>query len=389
VDLEALAASPVGSLITIKGVDGRSGKSYDHKAYLPDPLPDSVPLQHETYGAVTEAAAAIARLDQAALLLPVPSLLARPAIRREAVSTSALEGTYAAFTDVLEGEFLSEADRSAPVAEVVNYIQAAEHAFEWISQYPLSMGLLGTLQKTLVRGTPAEKTDAGRVRTIQVCIGGGGGIEDARFVPAPPGDQLVAGVEAWLEWIGRNDDIPLLVKMALGHYQFETLHPFADGNGRLGRLICVLQLAWRRELRVPILNISPWLERRRKEYQDHLLQCSITGQFDEWIRFFCQAVSVQSASAVEKIDALHEWKEETMASLRAARVRGVAVSIAEQLIGYPVITATLAAEQHGVTYQAANAAIRRLVLLGILRERTGRSYGRIFAAPAVLAIIEP
>jgi Fic family protein len=388
VDLDALTASPVGTLITIRGLDGRTGKTYEHKAFLPEPLPDSISLEHETYGAVTEAASAIARLDQAAFLLPNPSLVARPAIRREAVSTSALEGTYAAFTDVLEGEFLAENDRSAPVAEVMNYIQAAEHAYEWIANYPISIGFLGNLQKMLVRGTPAEKADAGRVRTIQVCIGGGGGIEDARFVPAPPGDQLVAGLEAWVDWINRDDDIPLLVKMALGHYQFETLHPFVDGNGRLGRLICVLQLAWRQQLRVPVLNLSPWLERQRKEYQDHLLRCSVTGEFDGWIRFFCQAVIAQSARAVEKINALHEWKERTLADLRAAKVRGVAVTIAGELVGYPVITPTLAASQHNVTYQAANAAIRRLTELGILRERTGRSYARIFAAPEVLAIIE-
>lgn len=388
-DLEALAASPVGSLVSISGIDGRTGKTYEHKAFLPEPLPPSVSLTHEVYSAVTAATAAVARLDQAAFLLPNPSLLARPAIRREAVSTSALEGTYAAFTDVLEGEFLAENDRTAPVAEVVNYIQAAEHAFEWIANYPLSIGLLGTLQKTLVKGTLGENADAGRVRLIQVCIGGGAGrIEDARFVPPPPGDQLLAGLEAWIEWINQEDDIPLLVKMALGHYQFETLHPFVDGNGRLGRLVCVLQLAWRRELRVPVLNLSPWLERRRGEYQDHLLQCSITGQFDKWITFFCEAVVAQSARAVEKITALLAWKERTVVQLRSARVRGVAVSIAEELIGYPVITPTLAAERYAVTYQAANAAIRRLTDLDILRERTGRSYARIFAAPEVLSIID-
>jgi Fic family protein len=388
VDLEALASSPVGRLVAINGVDGRTGKTYNHKAFLPDLLPADLELEQETYRAVTEATAAVARLDEAACRLPNPSLLARPAIRREAVSTSALEGTYAAFTDVLEGELLGEGDRTAAVAEVVNYVKAAEHAFSWIESYPISLGLLGDLQKTLVAGTRGETSDAGRIRKIQVYIGGGGTIETARFVPPPPGDQLQAGIEAWLEWINRDDKFPLMVKMALGHYQFETLHPFADGNGRLGRLVCVLQLGWRRELRVPVLNLSPWLEQHRTTYQDHLLRCSTTGQFDEWIRFFCQAVHAQSIGAIEKIDALHAWKEETVGRLKSAKVRGVAVNIAADLIGYPVITPTLAAKIHKVTYQAANSAIKRLADLGILQERTGRPYARLFAAPGVLRIID-
>lgn len=387
-DLKALGSSPVGTLVAISGVDGRSGDTYTHRAFLPTPLPDDLELEQATYRAITTATAAVARLDEAACRLPNPSLLARPAIRREAVSTSALEGTYAAFTDVLEGELLGEGDRSAAVAEVVNYVQAAEHAFAWIEDHPISMGLLGALQKMLVKGTRGETRDAGRVRTIQVCIGGGGDIKAARFVPPPPGDQLQAGVEAWVEWINRKDDVPLLAKLALGHYQFETLHPFADGNGRLGRMVCVLQLGWRQELRVPVLNLSPWLEKHRTTYQDHLLRCSMTGQFDEWIRFFSQAVTAQSIRAIEKIDALHAWKEATVIELKTMKVRGVALSIADDLIGYPIITPTVAAQMYGVTYQAANAAIKRLADLKVLQERTGRPYARLFAAPGVLRIID-
>jgi Fic family protein len=183
--------------------------------------------------------------------------LARPAIRREAVSTSALEGTYAALDDVLEADFLEAGEVSAPVAEVVNYVRADRDG---------------------------------------VCVDQG--------AASPPGDRLTAGFEAWEAWINARDDFPLIVKMALGHYQFETLHPFNDGNGRLGRLICVLQLAREGELRVPVLDISPWLEVRRREYQDHLLRVSMTGRFDTWIRFFSEAVRAQAVLALERIDAL-------------------------------------------------------------------------------------
>jgi Fic family protein len=381
-------SSPVGSLVRITGWDPRFHERYDCSAFIPDPLPTKLDLAQETYLAVTDAAVAVARLDQAAFRLPNPGLLARPAIRQEAVSTSALEGTYAALDDVLEADFLNRNQLTAPVAEVHNYVEAAELAFEWIKDKPITVGMLEQLQKILVRGTRGDSHDAGRIRTTQVFTGADGGrVDDARFVPSPPGDQLRAGIDAWASWLMAEDTIPLVIKMALGHYQFETLHPFNDGNGRLGRLVCVLQLAHRGELRVPVLNLSPWLEGRRRQYQDHLLAVSATGDFEPWIRFFSEAVRAQAVRGMEKIDALHDWRDDALTQLLDADVRGVAVRIVEDLFGYPLITATPTAERYGVSYQAANTAIRRLVELGILEERTGRKYGRVFAARRVLNII--
>jgi Fic family protein len=138
---------------------------------------------------------------------------------------------------------------------------------------------------------------------------------------------------------------------------------------------------------VPVLNLSPWLEGRRRQYQDHLLNVSATGDYEPWIRFFAEAVRAQAVRAVEKIDALHDWRDEAHKQLVKADVRGVATRIVEDLIGYPLINATITAERFGVSYQAANTAIRRLVQLGILEERTGRKYGRVFAARRVLNII--
>ncbi|WP_433792451.1 Fic family protein [Actinoplanes sp. CA-252034] len=387
-DEAAFRSSPVGYLVRIDGWDPRYSEKYECAAFIPDPLPAELDLKQQTYSGVTAAAVAVARLDQAAFRLPNPGLLARPAIRQEAVSTSALEGTYAALDDVLEADFLNRNQLTASVAEVHNFVEAAELAFEWIKDKPITVGMLEQLQKILVRGTRGDSHDAGRIRTTQVFIGAGGGrVDDARFVPSPPGDQLRAGIDAWATWLNAEDTFPLVIKMALGHYQFETLHPFNDGNGRLGRLVCVLQLAHRRELRVPVLNLSPWLEARRRQYQDHLLAVSATGDFEPWIRFFSEAVRVQAIRAVEKIDALHDWRDQALAQLAAAEVRGVAVRIVEDMLGYPLITATPTAERYGVSYQAANTAIRRLVELGILEERTGRRYGRVFAARKVLNII--
>ncbi|MCT2278342.1 Fic family protein [Micromonospora chalcea] len=388
-DLEAFASSPAGVLVPINGRDARYDEPYDHKAFLPNPLPSHLDLEQDTFRDLTAATAAVARLDQASIGLPNPMLLARPAIRREAVSTSALEGTYAALDEVLEADFLEGREVSAPVSEVVNYVRAAEMAYEWIKDRPITIGMLRELQKVLVRGTRGETADAGNVRSIQVFIGlSAGRVKEARFVPPPPGDQLQAGFEAWEAWINDRDHYPLIAKMALGHYQFETLHPFNDGNGRLGRLVCVLQLARQGELRVPVLNLSPWLEVRRREYQDHLLRASMTGRFDPWIRFFSEAVRAQAVLAVERIDALLDWKEHALDRLREANVRGVAVRIVEDLIGYPMTTPTAASQMYSVSYPAVNTAIRRLAHLGILQERTGRRYARVFAAKDVLRIID-
>ena len=388
-DLAAFSSSPIGTLVPIRGYDARYDESFDHMAFLPDPLPARLELEQETYRAVTAATAAVARLDQASIRLPNPMLLARPAIRREAVSTSALEGTYAALDEVLEADFLEEREVSAQVLEVRNYVRAAELAFEWIRERPVTIGMLRELQRVLVKGTPGDTSDAGKVRSVQVFLGvNAGRVTDARFIPPPPGDQLEAGFQQWETWVNHRDDLPVIVKMALGHYQFETLHPFNDGNGRLGRLICVLQLAERGELRVPVLNLSPWLEVRRHEYQYHLLQISVTGNFDPWIRFFCEAVRSQAVQAVERIDALLDWKENALERVRQANVRGVAVRIVEDLIGYPMITATSASNMYGYSFPAVNTAIKKLERLGLLHERTGRRYARVFAANDVLRIID-
>ncbi len=388
-DLAALASSPVGMLVPIRSEASRNHQPYEYHAFIPDPLPRQPDLAPATHHAVTRAATAVARLDEASKRLPDPMLLARPAIRREAVSTSALEGTHAALADVLEADFLEDEEVSASVREVRNYVQATERAFEWIKDgRPITIGLLRELHKLLLRGTPGDTAQAGQVRTIQVYIGPHGRIEESRFVPPPPGDQLTAGLEDWERWISQTDDLPVLVRMALGHYQFETLHPFHDGNGRLGRLVCILQLAASGELTYPVLDLSPWLEARRQEYQDHLLQVSITGRFDPWVQFFCEAVRVQAARSLERVDQLLEWKDDAVRSVRAEGLRGTAVQITEDLIGYPLITVSLAAEMYGVTYVAANNAIKSLVRCGILRERTGRRYNRVFEAPDVLSIIE-
>lgn len=387
-DVDALRESPLGKLVPISGYDPRFREQYDYFAYVPDPLPRQLQLGAATYSSVIDAATAMARADQAASLLPNPVLLARPATRREAVSTSALEGTYAALSDVFEADFLDADEITSTVSEVRNYVTAAERAYELIGWgHPISIRMLEDLQRELLRGTPSDGPDAGSVRTTQVFIGvGNRRVESARFVPPPADHRLTDGVESWQAWIQGSGEVPTIIRVAVAHYQFETLHPFHDGNGRLGRLVMALQLMGAGDLKYPVLNISPWLEQNRTEYQDGLLRVSQTGEWDPWVCFISAAVHAEALEVIARVDKLLSLREDFQATLKGAK--GVSLRIADDLIGYPMITASLAAKLFGVSYQAANSAIAKLVDTGILRQRTAGRYDRIFQCDAVLSALE-
>jgi Fic family protein len=389
VDLKRFAASPVGSLAPITGYDNLLQREYRHAAFVPAPLPLAVSLGQGTYKKLALAERAVGRLDAAADRLPNPNLLVRPTLYREAVSTSALEGTYAPLLEVLEADYVDERRQSQEVREVLNYVRAAVRGLELIKGKPICLTVIAELQKLLVRGTRGDMADAGWLRTGQVYIGERArGIEAARFVPPPPGELLVGGMSDWEKWLNADDDVPLLVKAALAHYQFETLHPFSDGNGRLGRLIIVLQLIAEGALRYPILNLSPFFEPRKDTYKDLLLSTSATGDFEPWVDFFADAVLAQAVDAEARIAKLLSIRQKMLDALRAEKARGVVLDIVEDLIGYPVMTVSQAAKLHGVTFPPANSAIERLVRMGFLVEMTGRGYGRVFACPNVMAAVE-
>jgi Fic family protein len=388
-DIEALRGSPIGSLQPIRGTDGRRGEEYEHFAYVPRPLPSSVELTSAAWTRVVEASAALAHLDQAGQQMPDAGVLRRPTIRREAQSTSAIEGTFAAFTELLEADL---GERPAPyspaVIEVGNYVRAAEGAFEWIADRPITSGLVLQLQRTLVANTASELSDAGQLRDRQVFIGPRGSpITEARFVPQPPGDGLRTAFDDWIAWVNADSDLPAVVRAALGHYQFETLHPFSDGNGRIGRLVIVLQLMQYSTLRQPLLIVSPWIEARRSRYQDGLVALSRTGDWSTWVEFFAEGLREQAIETHRQAEALLQYRESVRARIRAGEFRGVAGRIAEDLIETPVVTPTWAKARYGVSYQAANTAISKLITEGLLVEVTGRTYGRIFAAPAVYSAL--
>lgn len=384
----ALRKSPLGSLIPVVGTDGRTGEHYETWGFLPADLPESVALSTATWAKVVEAERDLARLDQAARQLPDPTLLHQPSLRREAQSTSALEGTFAPFETVLESSLEERGELSQEVREILNYVVAAEEAFDWIAERPLTVPFVTGLQRTLVRGTPSEHEDAGRLRDRQVMIGPKGApITAATFVPVPPGDQLRAGFESWIDRVNRPpEDMPAVVQAALAHYQFETLHPFSDGNGRIGRMLVVLQLVRLGALRDPILVVSPWFEARREEYQRGLQSLSESGDWDAWVRFFATGIGASAETTRQRVDDLFAWRGQTLTQLAEQRVIGLARQIADTLIGTPALSATNVVELHEVSHQGAMNALRRLAQLGVLEER--RRGGRlVFVAPDVVELL--
>ena len=338
-----MEASPVGTLVPIAGTDGRNGQPYEYFAFLAEDLRSNVELASATWTVIARAEVALGRLDQAARQVPEPALLRRPILRREAQSTSALEGTFAPLEEILESEPEDRGRLSVDVREILNYVVAAEYGFEWVEERPLTVGLLEELQRTLVVGTRAGAySDAGRVRNRHVFIGARDrNIEQARFVPAPFGDQLVSGLESLLQWVNNPPEhLSPVVQAAMAHYQFETLHPFSDGNGRIGRLLIVLQLMRLGVLRHPMLVVSPWFEERREQYQDGLLNLSKTGEWEPWIWFFATGVEAAATRTHSRVDQLLAWQAQALSRAREGRASGVAERLAGQLIGAPILRAS-------------------------------------------------
>jgi len=390
VDTTALANSPIGALVPIVGPDPVTHEMVAGEAFLPDALPQRLTLSTGTWNTVNDATAALGRLDGAARLIPAPRLLRQPALRREAQSTSALEGTYAPFADVLAAEQDDRQELSGELREILNFERMAELAFSWPEERPLTIGMLGELQQTLVRGTPGEFPDAGRLRDRIVVIGSrGGGFGDARFVPPPPGDQLRAGVEELLGWIASPPELPAVVLAALAHYQFETLHPYSDGNGRLGRLLVVVQLLRGAVIREPLLVVSPWFERRRERYQDELLQLSLGGDWDSWVSFFSAGVAASATDSRQKVERLLALREDLRTKVQEAGKRGAAERLAADLVDRPYVDRSSVVARFGLSGQGAQNAINTLVSLGILEESGIRAAtgARLYVARQVVDIV--
>ncbi|MGL4339226.1 MAG: Fic family protein [Rhodoglobus sp.] len=391
-DVKKFGSSPLGNLTPISGTDQTSGKPFSHFAFVAHPLGAEPALTNETWRAISRANHALGRLEQGSTIVTNPSILRQPTLRREAQSTSALEGTFAPLEDVLAATVIDQPHHSLALSEVLNYVRAAETAFDSLAEgRPITVGLIEQLHANLVVGTAADTRDAGKTRSIQVAIGSkGGGVEQARFIPMPPGAALRAAFGDLIDWVRVSDKRGAagdpVVAAALAHYQFETIHPFNDGNGRLGRLLIVLQLMQDQALSEPLLSVSPWFEARRDAYQDFLAEVSMTGDWNRWVTFFAQGIEASAIDTAKRLDALLAVQRTYHEILRKAKARGIVRDIVDHLIGSPFVTVRTLADLTGATYQAASTAAKKLVDIGILEETSSYSV-KVFRATQIVAAI--
>jgi Fic family protein len=354
-----------------------------YRAFHPEPLPRRLDLPQSLVTLLDEATGAVHRLGGVGRLLPNPHLLIGPHLRLEAVLSSRIEGTK---TDV--GQLLlfevgerQSPDEAADAREVQNYVRAMEHGLAQVrGGFPMSIRLLREVHEQLLEGVRGQHRRPGELRTSPVWIGGNT-LDDAVFVPPPPDEMPTAFAD--LERFLHEHDLPLLVQLALAHYQFEVIHPFLDGNGRIGRLLIPLMLVVRGVLAEPLLYLSAYFEQHRGQYYDHLLVTSQQGDLEPWIRFFLTGVRRQAHDAEERTVRLVELQHQLRTELLAEGRPNSVIRLAEQLFSGPIVTAARVRSLLGVTAPTAHAAIDALVERGDLQEITGRERNRIYQAPRI------
>lgn len=341
--------------------------------FIPAPMPRSIPLPDEVVFRLSEADRALGRLAGAGRLLPNPHLLVNAYVTREAVASSRIEGTQATLSDVFEAA-TEDGQPTSDVRKVVNYISAMNAGLQKLEHLPISRRLLEEIHAVLLSDVRGGERSPGEVRRSPNWIGSPDNRpETAVFVP-PPADEMERGLSDWERFA--HDDIPMppLVRCGLLHYQFETLHPFLDGNGRLGRLLIIFYLLSQGHLPSPLLYVSSFFEEHKDEYYDRLQAVRETGDVEGWLCFFLVAVAEQANDAVARAEAMTDLREEFRMSLRGSRSR--AGEVVDMLLENPYVTTATVSRRLGITYQGSTNLLRQLEGLQIIapaRRISGRS----------------
>ncbi len=365
-----------------------AGEAY--RAFVPPPLPPDPPLDlGPLFGAVDRAMQALGRLDGISSILPATGLFLYMYVRKEAVLSSQIEGTQSSLSDLLLYE--SEEAPGVPlddVAEVSNYVAALHHGLDRLrGGFPLSLRLIREMHELLLAGGRGGQKQPGEFRRSQNRIGGTRP-GNAVFVPPPP-ERLGACLDAFERFLhDESVPLPILVRAALAHVQFETIHPFLDGNGRLGRLLVTLLLCEAGVLREPTLYLSLFLKTHRSVYYDRLQGVRERGGWEAWLHFFLEGVERTANQAVDAAQRILRLFEQDSGRIRAeGRIAGSALQIHAHLQRHPIVSIPKTADAVGVSAPTVGKVVHRLGELGILREITGRQRGRLFAYDGYLKIL--
>lgn len=344
-----------------------------YNAFIPKPLPPEPPLQFdsELTHLLSQADQSIGRLDGIIKHIPNPDLFVLMYVKKEAVLSSQIEGTQASLADILEKEeniIAGESDDDVKVT--LNYIKALNEGLELAKKLPMSLRLIKELHRILLTGTRGESRHPGEFRTTQNWIGAHNStLTTARFVPPPP-DEMNQALNDLEKYLHQPKAYPVLIESGLVHVQFETIHPFADGNGRIGRLLITFMLSLNNVISQPILYLSYYLKKNRSEYYDRLIAVRDNDDWEGWLKFFLKGIIDTSNNAVELTNKIGQLQKRNLELVRAnmPRYSAKSIELLEKIYIHPIFTVNKAAELCGVTYNAAKGIIRRLIELKIIAE---------------------
>lgn len=367
--------------------EGRAGRYIrqptGYRAFIPAPLPPEPPLAltGALPGLLSQADRALGRLDGSVLTLPNPDLFVFMYVRKEAVLSSQIEGTQSSLQDLLAAEAdLFDDTMPRDVDEVVNYVRAMKHGLARLEQLPVSVRLIREIHAELMQGVRGGRLQPGELRHSQNWIGPAGcTLATASFVP-PPHEEVPNALGDLERFLHGQDDLPPLIRIALAHVQFETIHPFLDGNGRVGRLLITFLLTECGVLHKPVLYLSHYFRQHRQAYYDHLQSVRDHGTWEAWLEFFLRGVIEVAGEAAETSRRIQLLREQNRAAIteHLGRAAGNGHRVLESLFDRPIVTVADVKGMTGTTYAAANNLVAKLVDLGILSEMTGFSRNRRF-----------
>lgn len=354
-------------------------------SFMPNPLPPKLTWKEDLIFLLSEAERSLGNLEGIGQIMPNPHLLITPFIHKEAVLSSRIEGTQSSLSEL----YLFEATKveKGDVLEVGNYVKAIEYGLNRLETLPLSLRLIREIHQILMEGVRGEYATPGEFRKSQNWIGPPGcTLENAIYIPPAP-DKMREALDKFEKFLHASFHLPPLIEAALVHYQFEAIHPFLDGNGRIGRLLITLLLYQRGCLSKPLLYLSAFFESHRQEYYYHLLNLSQKGSWDKWLTFFLQGVLEQAKDAIKRSKLLLELHQKLREKIQRPRISVFVLRLLDILFISPVITVNLVAEKLDITFPAATKGIIILEKEGILRETTGKKRNRVYVADEIIKIL--